>query len=173
MMEWKDNFDYEQRTENFRQQKTEQEYTLERAAKFLARRAYTRQGLYQKLVQDGLTPETVLEALDRMDDMGVLDDEEYGRNLIRKCIRKGYGPIRIAAELHRSGVDGEIRQIMLQELPDEMDMLLVYLNHVCVPEDLEDEKYYQKLSRSLNRKGYHWSVINEGMRRYQRMGNEI
>lgn len=168
-MKWTGEFDQGRRT--FDQQKTISEYALERAAKLLARQSYTRQGLYQKLLKDGFPAQPVIEAIDRMNEMGALDDEAYGRNLIQKCTRKGYGPIRIEAELYRSGIDREMRQSMIEELPNELDMVLAYLDNVCTPEDLEDEKYYQNLSRKLSRRGYRWSVINEGMRRYRRAGN--
>jgi SOS response regulatory protein OraA/RecX len=165
-MRWTDNFDQRRKTLN--QEKTISEYALERATKLLARQSYTRQGLYQKLLRDGFPAQPVIEAIDRMDEIGALDDEAYGRTLIQKCTRKGYGPIRIEAELYRSGIDRDLRQTMMEELPNELEMVLSYLDRVCMPEDLTDETYYQNLSRRLSRRGYHWSVINEGMDRYKR-----
>ena len=150
--------------------KTIRQHAIERAAKMLALRPYARQELYQKLIGRGFPIPAAIAAIDRMDELGALNDEVYGEGLIRRFLQKGYGPVKIEIELYKVGIDQEIRSMLMERLPDEQEMALQYVTKVCDPEDLEDQVYFNKLANGMKRNGYHWGSINEALRRYQEEG---
>ncbi len=147
--------------------KTNRQHAIERAARMLALRPYSRQGLYRKLIQRGFPAQAAQAAIDRMEEIGVLDDEEYGRNLIERLVKKGYGPLRIEMELYKAGVERDLRDALLQELSPERELAMRFLQKTCDPDDLLDGTYRSKLANAMKRKGYGWSAISESMREYE------
>ena len=55
---------------------------------------------------------------DRMERLGLLNDEEYGKAVVRHYAAKGFGERRIRDELYRRGVPRECWDSALAELPD-------------------------------------------------------
>ncbi len=51
--------------------------------------------------------------LERLEELGYLDDEEFARNAAREKSRR-YGPQRVVAELRRSGVAAEMAQEIVE-----------------------------------------------------------
>lgn len=147
--------------------KTIRQHAIERAAKMLALRPYARQELYRKLIDRGFPIPAAIAAIDRMDELGALNDETYGESLVERYLKKGYGPLRIEIELYKVGIDQEIRDLLLERLPEEQELAMRYLSRTCDPDDLEDQVYRNKLANTMKRNGYHWGVIHEGMRQYQ------
>ena len=74
------------------------------ALNLLARREHSRAELRRKLMTRGCA-ETVAEAvLNSLEDAGYLSDERYAEVYVRTRAEKGYGPLRIRAELRERGV---------------------------------------------------------------------
>lgn len=76
----------------------------ERALRLLARREHTRSELARKLRQRGESDgmDGVLDALERD---GLLSDARFAEAYVRMRVGRGYGPLRIQAELMERGVD--------------------------------------------------------------------
>ncbi|MGI6497397.1 MAG: regulatory protein RecX [Oscillospiraceae bacterium] len=145
---------------------------IAKAARLLAFRSHSRQGLYRKLTQRGFPPPAVMAAIDRMEEIGVLDDQIYGRSLADRLIKKGYGPLRVEMELYKAGIERDLRDALVQALPPEGELAAAFLRKTCAPEDLLDEAYRRKLVGAMKRKGYGWSAVSESMREYERMAPE-
>lgn len=82
------------------------------ALNFLGYRARSEKEIRDRL--RGYGEETVEEVVDRLKELGYLDDAEFARLTAREKARR-YGPRRISAELRRSGVDPEITQDAVAE----------------------------------------------------------
>ncbi len=75
------------------------------ALNLLAHREHSRAELRRKLMTRGCA-ETVAEAvLNSLEDAGYLSDARYAEIYVRVRAEKGYGPLRIRAELRERGVD--------------------------------------------------------------------
>ncbi len=75
--------------------------TLQRAAAMLGRRALSRRDLVQKLTEKGSLPEDAMRAADRMEELGVLDDEAYAAAVVRQYSARGWGEKKLRDELFR------------------------------------------------------------------------
>ena len=78
--------------------------TQEQAARFLVRREYCRNELVQKLVSRGSSLEVAEQVVSDLKERNLVNDERFTENLIRIRRMRGYGPVRIEAELSRLGV---------------------------------------------------------------------
>ena len=88
------------------------------AVKLLARRAYSRRAIEERLMTKGHDRERVDEALSRLASSGALDDEEYARRFIAERGR-ARGRERLLSELEARGVDPEVAARALAEAQDD------------------------------------------------------
>ena len=93
----------------------ERPLAMSRALHSLAFRARSAHELRERLARAGYAGQTVSEILDRLGELGYLDDEEFARNAARDKARKRYGPRRIYGELRQAGVDEEVAQEVVEE----------------------------------------------------------
>ena len=62
----------------------------------------------RKLAQRGYEPESIRETLDRLQSERLLDEGRYVEAYVHSRIERGYGPVRIRAELEGRGVDAAL-----------------------------------------------------------------
>lgn len=85
------------------------------AVRLLARREHARDELAAKLRQRGFAGEVVDEALSDLESRGLLSDERFAEEYVRYRYNRGYGPLRIRAELRDRGVDDHIADPWLRD----------------------------------------------------------
>lgn len=85
----------------------ERPLAMTRALNVLGYRARSEGELREKLERAGYATGTVEAVVERLQELGYLDDEEFARNAAREKARR-YGPRRILVDLRRSGVDDEV-----------------------------------------------------------------
>ena len=105
------------------------------------------------------------ETADWLERLGLLNDAEYARTVVRHYSAKGYGPYKIRDELYRRGVARELWEDALAETADPCAANDAFLRQKLkgAPTDRRELK---KASDALARRGYHWSDISEGLRRW-------
>jgi len=91
----------------------ERTLAMNRALHFLGYRARSRKEVRDRLRRYGYGEETVEGIVERLEELGYLDDEEFARTAAREKARR-YGPRRVGAELRRSGVDPELAQEVVE-----------------------------------------------------------
>ena len=74
----------------------------------LARREHSERELQAKLAARGFAPEAVGEVLAGLKSAGMQDDARYAEAYIRSRVAKGYGSLRISAELAERGLAEEL-----------------------------------------------------------------
>jgi len=139
----------------------------------VAKKTMSRNALGDKLFE--LEPEgegAVSALLDRLEELGLLDDASYAKAIVRHYSRKGYGTVRLRDELYRRKVPKALWEEALAEAePAEegVDALIAKkLDDVEAPE----RKDFQRVSNALARRGYGWEEIREGMERYRNRRDE-
>lgn len=85
------------------------------AMRLLAAREHSRYELARKLRTRGYHDDAIDEALGRLQSEGLLSDERFARSLIEQRVRKGYGPLRIRADLAEKGVSSELAGSALEQ----------------------------------------------------------
>jgi len=103
---------------------------------------------------------------DWLENLGLLNDEQYARDVVRWCGEKGYGARRIRDELFRRGVPRELWDEALEERPDSDGAIDRFLAQKLKNWD-GDKKELKRAADALARKGFSWSEISEGLERYR------
>ena len=70
----------------------------------LARREHSAFEIRRKLKQRDIDDAEIEQAVERLQQEGLLSDERYAESYIHMRMGKGYGPLRIALELRERGV---------------------------------------------------------------------
>lgn len=78
------------------------------ALRALARREYARVELTRRLQAHGVHPAHAREVVGRLAERGLQSDRRYAEMLVQTRRRRGYGPLRVAAELSALGVEDMI-----------------------------------------------------------------
>ncbi len=91
----------------------ERQAAYEAAVRLLAVREHSRKELVRKLARRH-DSEAVAQALDRLADEGLLSDARFAEEYVRSRMEKGFGPLRIRAELRERGVDEPLIEAVLE-----------------------------------------------------------
>lgn len=135
----------------------------ERALYLLGLRDYSCHELEQKLYTEA-TPEIAAAVVERLREVGLLDDERYAARLARSLSeQKHYPRRRIEQELRRRGISNGLIQTVVSDLDGEdFEQALALLQ----------KKYYNKLNdpdsrrrviAALARRGFSYGAIRRAM----------
>ena len=91
---------------------------LETALRLLTRREHTRLELQHKLARRAFAAELIEQVLDELTRDDLLSDARFAELYTSQRADKGYGPLRIAAELRERGVDPQLADQALAVLDD-------------------------------------------------------
>jgi regulatory protein len=136
-----------------------------RAASMVGARPLSRKELTRRLEEKGEDPEHARQAVDWLEELGAVNDADYGRTVARHYSAKGYGPRKIQEELYRRGVPKELWEQAMEEAVSPEEGIDAYLSRKLRGEDLEDPKAIKRAADGLMRRGYRWEDIKAGLRR--------
>ena len=95
---------------------------LEAAARSLSGAPRSKRSLVERLIAAGYSEEHVITATDRLEAVGIIDDERLARSLVESRDRsRQRGDRALAEELRRRGVPDEIAVRVLAERSDEAE----------------------------------------------------
>ena len=124
----------------------------------LSRRDHGRRELRRKLVQRGLDADEVDAALDRLHDLGLLDDLRSAESLLRALVRQARGPLRIRQKMRERGFDAELVDQVLSEC--EVDWVSLCRERSYKRELIpDDHRSRAKLQRSLMQQGFRMDTV--------------
>ena len=104
------------------------------------------------------------EVADRLTELGLLNDEEYARMVVRHYAAKGCGPRKLRDELYRRGVPREFWEDALEERAPDGDQVLE-LARRKLREKGPTRENLKKVSDYLARRGYGWEEISAALER--------
>ena len=91
----------------------------ERALGLLAVRQRSRRELERRLVQAGFEPDAVADELDRLEQVGLIDDEAFARAVVESRMGcRGESRRVVAGKLAQAGVAGDVAIAALDEAPE-------------------------------------------------------
>lgn len=101
---------------------------------------------------------------DRLTDLGLLNDEEFARMVVRHYAAKGYGPRKLRDELYRRGVPREYwAEAMEEREQDEGRVAELARQKLRGAEPTREN--LKKVSDYLARRGYGWEEISAALDR--------
>ena len=124
---------------------------------------YSRGMLYYKLCQH-FDESACEKAVNRIEELGFLDDDDYARCLAKKYIEiKSFSSKRIVQELIKKRIETSLAQEVAEELCNEVDTQSVICDLIerKYIESIDDEKKRNKAIMSLMRKGYYYNDIKQ------------
>ena len=136
------------------------------AANIIGSRALSKKELTRRLVQKGNEEADAQAAADWLEDIGAVNDAGYAASLVRHYGSRGYGPARVREELRRRGVDRELWDEALEEMPDSEEILDQLIQKRCRG-DLSDPKERKRTCDALMRRGFSWGEVKAAMGRYE------
>ena len=136
----------------------------QKALEMLSRRPYSRRELKDKLLRRGTDEQSVEDCIAWLDEHGFLDDGEYAGAVARHYTAKGYGTGRVKSELRRRGIERELADETLAELPENTEKIDAYIARRL--SDPKDRDSVRKIGAALFRRGYSWEEIRAALRRF-------
>ncbi len=137
----------------------------EKALQMLDKRDYSRAELLRKLAEKGFDETESAEAVDRLAELGFVDDARYAPIIVRHYAAKGCGAQRVRQELQKRGIPKKLWDEAMEQMPvqdDTVDRLLRSKLKSGAP----DRSELKKAQDFLLRKGYGWDEIRAALARY-------
>lgn len=133
----------------------------------MARREYPATELVQKLIGKGATFEKASEVVQDLQNQNLVSDERFAEQLIRVRTNRGYGPLRIAADLRNRGVSSEmISECIDIEDPHWNDRLAIVVTKKYRNKPVQSFSEWAKRANFLKNRGYTSAQINQVLGKY-------
>ena len=130
----------------------------------LSRRPYGVKELTKKLCEKGHEKETSEKACKRLEELGLLNDENYAEILAKELIeRKNYSHKRVKQELSFRGINREIIDNTLDCLDNDTENRIILVIKKKYINKLNDEKGRKRAIDGLMRLGYSYSEIKSAL----------
>lgn len=98
--------------------------TKERALGLLARREHSAAELKRKLLQKGCAADEIVSGLSELQAEGALSDRRFTEAYVHMRRNRGYGPLRIMAELREKGISADLADEYLNHEEHEWQSVL-------------------------------------------------
>lgn len=141
-------------------EKSNEKRAKERALWLISYRDHSKKELEQK-IRKASDDESARKAVERMEELGLVDDEKFTRRYAEELIYTKHLSVRGARyKLTEKGIDKELADEILEELdPDPREHIQIIIERKY-KNALSDEKGKRRCIAALQRMGYSWSDIN-------------
>ena len=153
-------------------QRSDAHRAQEKALYLLEHRSHSKKELADKISRTA-GREAAERAAERMEELGLVNDAKYARNLAEELLqRKRFAARRAEYELLQKGIDRALAQEMVEELAPEPEESLRFLLERKYQRSLSDEKGRRRVFAALQRLGYSGEDIRTALRDYIDYENE-
>ncbi len=137
----------------------------EKALWLISYRDHSKKELQEK-IQRTCDPDAAAEAVARMEELGLVNDERFARQYARKLLLEKRMARRAAVfELTRKGIDRATAEAVLEEIDvDPRENIRAVLDKKY--RSLQDEKTKRRAVAALQRLGYGWDDIRAVLEEY-------
>ena len=129
-----------------------------RLVALMAKREYSRWQLQQKLAPKCVRADYLEQALDELQEAGVVDDDRFAQALVAQRLQDGWGYLRISQDLRQAGVDAASQEQHLASAGDsefwQQQALSALQRKYPEPDYLEDRQVRAKAIAFLGRRGF-------------------
>ncbi len=146
----------------------------ERALGLLAVRARSRRELERRLLQAGFSGDEVADELSRLEAVGLIDDEDFARQLARHAFgTRGSGSRAVTDALAAKGVRPDLIATVVAEFDRDPEARAEQLARSRARSlvDLDPARAFTRLSALLMRRGYDPSMARTVARRVLALGS--
>lgn len=138
----------------------------EKALYLLEHRSHSKKELADKIARTAASKEAAQAAADHMEELGLIDDEAYARDLAKFLFtRKRFGTMRVKQELKLKGIDSLLIDELIEEFGGESEALenITEVLNKKYSGWQDDEKIRRRALAALQRLGYSYGLIRQAM----------
>ncbi len=132
-----------------------------RAVRIVSASSVSRRDLEQRLVRKGEDPTKAKEAVRWMEELNLVDDRTTARQIVERCIYKGYGLSRARQALYEKQIPKQLWEEALENYPDQTEHILKFLKTKLT--DPSDAKQTRRAIDALLRRGHSYRDIKTAL----------
>ena len=132
-----------------------------RAVRTVAASSVSKAELERRLIFKGEDPDHAKEAVSWMQEMHLVDDLETARQIVSRCISKGYGKARAKQALYEKRIPKAYWDEVLEDYPDQTDCIEEFLKNKLGMS--RDEKDVRKAIDALLRRGFTYGQVRQAL----------
>lgn len=133
-----------------------------RAVRIVTASAVSKKDLQQRLIRKGEDPTQAAEAVQWMADLDLVDDAKTARQIVNRCVSKGYGLERAKQALYEKRIPKEFWEEALEDFPDQTEHIIKFLQS-RLGSSWEDRDLKRAVD-ALMRRGHSYSDIQRALR---------
>ncbi len=123
--------------------------------------------LAEKLVQSGIKKETAKTVIERLKELGLVDNRRYAENLARYYLENNRSKRQTFAKLYEKGLPSElIKEVLSGSETDEKEQIKAVIEKKYKAK-LETKENRQKTVAALLRRGFNYGSIKSALAEYE------
>ena len=138
-----------------------------RAVRIISASAVSRRDLETRLVRKGESEEQARAAVEWLEDLNLVDDRQTARQIVERCIHKGYGLQRARQALYEKQIPKDLWEEVLEDYPDQLERIADFLRTKL--RDPEDPKQVKRAIDAALRRGHSYGDVKRAL---ERIGTE-
>ena len=132
-----------------------------RAVRIISASAVSKRDLQNRLVRKGETEEQAKEAVQWLSDLNLVDDRQTARQIVERCVHKGYGLSRAKQALYEKQIPKALWEEALENYPDQTDRIADFLRSRL--RDPEDPKQVKRAVDAALRRGHSYGEVKRAL----------
>ncbi len=133
-----------------------------RAVRIVSASSVSKADLEQRLIHKGEDPEQAKKAVCWMSELNLLDDGETARQIVQRCIARGYGIARAKQALYEKKIPKELWEDALADYPDQEEKITEFLRSRL--SGTRDSRSVKRAVDALLRRGHPYGQIQKSLR---------
>lgn len=133
-----------------------------RAVRIVSATSVSKKDLERRLVYKGEDPEQARQAVEWMEQLHLVDDEATAKQVVERCIAKGYGIARAKQALYEKRITRQYWDVALSDYPDQSDFIISFIKNKLG--NSREEKDVRRVTDALIRRGFGYGEIRQAFR---------
>ena len=132
-----------------------------RAVRIISASAVSRRDLETRLVRKGESEEQARAAVEWLADLNLVDDRQTAKQIVERCIHKGYGLQRAKQALYEKQIPKDLWEEVLTDYPDQTERIADFLRTKL--RDPEDPKQVRRAIDAALRRGHSYGDVKRAL----------
>ena len=132
-----------------------------RAVRIISASAVSRRDLETRLVRKGESEEQAKAAVEWLADLNLVDDRQTAKQIVERCIHKGYGLQRAKQALYEKQIPKDLWEEVLVDYPDQTDRIADFLRTKL--RDPDDPRQVRRAIDAALRRGHSYGDVKRAL----------
>ena len=132
-----------------------------RAVRIVSASAVSKRDLENRLVRKGESQEQAKAAVQWLSDLNLVDDRQTAKQIVERCIHKGYGLQRAKQALYEKQIPKDLWEEVLTDYPDQTERIADFLRTKL--RDPEDPKQVRRAVDAALRRGHSYGDVKRAL----------